>query len=190
MLYKFAKQLTKLLNFIMYRFEVSGLENIPNNGAFLLCGNHISAYDPIALIAISPRQLNCIAKKELFDNRFLGGFLKAIGVFPVNRGATDMNAYRHSINLLKDGKGLLIFSQGTRMKDFDNAKSGVAVFALKSGAPIVPVGITGPVRFRRKIRIRIGEPISMSKYEGQKMKTELVEEVMNTLAERITELLK
>ncbi|MCL1788155.1 MAG: 1-acyl-sn-glycerol-3-phosphate acyltransferase, partial [Defluviitaleaceae bacterium] len=103
--------------------------------------------------------------------------------------STDMNAYRETMKLLKNGEGMLIFSQGTRMNDFDNAKSGVAVFALKSGAPIVPVGITGPFKFRRKIKIRVGTPISMEKYQGEKVKTELVDEVMNTLAERITALL-
>ena len=190
MFYKFVRRLAIILNFIMYRFEVSGLENIPKNGAFLLCGNHISAYDPIALAGFSKRQLNFMAKMELFKFAPLGAFLKAVGGFPVNRGATDMNAYRHAMKLLKDGHGMLIFSQGTRMKDFDNAKAGVAVFALKSGAPIIPVGITGPFRFRKKIQIHVGKPISMEKYQGQKVKSERVDEVMNTLAERITALLR
>ena len=189
MLYSIAMRLAKILNAIMYRFEVTGQENIPKDGAFLLCGNHISAYDPIALATFSKRRLNFMAKQELFKNRIIGAFLRALGAYPVNRSTTDMNAYRHTIKLLKDGNALLIFSQGTRMKDFDNAKSGVAVFALKSGAPIVPVGITGPIRFRNKIKIRIGEPICMKKYEGQKVKTELIDEVMNTLSERITKLL-
>ncbi|MCL2285095.1 MAG: 1-acyl-sn-glycerol-3-phosphate acyltransferase [Firmicutes bacterium] len=190
MFYKFIRVIAILLCRVLYRFELSGFENIPKNGAFLLCGNHISAYDPIALAAFSKRQLRFMAKHTLFDFRPLGTFLRAMGAYPVNRTATDMNAYRHSMNLLKDGHGMLIFSQGTRMKDFENAKAGVAVFALKSGAPIIPVGITGPFRFRRKIRIHVGEPIYMEKYQGQKVKTELVDEVMNTLAERITGLLQ
>jgi len=190
MFYKFIRGVAIILSHILYRFEVSGLDNIPKSGAFILCGNHISAYDPIALAAFSKRQLRFMAKKELFKFRPLGMFLGALGVFPVDRKATDMQAYRNSIKALKDGYGFLIFSQGTRMKDFDNAKAGVAVFALKSGAPIIPVGITGPFRFRRKIHIHVGEPISMEKYSGEKIKSELVDEVMNTLAERITGLLK
>ena len=189
MLYKFIRWIAIIMSHIMYRFEVSGLENIPKNGAFILCGNHISAFDPIALAAFSKRQLHFMGKAELFKFRPLGAFLRALGAFPVNRKATDMNAYRQSIKVLNDGHGFLIFSQGTRMKDFDNAKGGVAVFALKTGAPIVPVGITGPFRFRRKIKIHIGKPISMEKYQGQRVKSELVDEVMNTLAARITALL-
>lgn len=190
MFYKCIKVIAIALCRIMYRFELSGFENIPKDGAFLLCGNHISAFDPIALAAFSKRQLRFMAKHTLFNFRPLGAFLRALGAYPVNRTATDMNAYRHSMNLLKEGHGMLIFSQGTRMKDFENAKAGVAVFALKSGAPIIPVGITGPFRFRGKIKIHVGTPISMENYQGQKVKTELVDEVMSTLAQRITELLK
>ena len=190
MFYKFVRIVAIIVTKILYRVEYSGRENIPKEGAFLLCGNHISAYDPIALAAISKRRLNFMAKQELFKFRPLGVFLSSIGVFPVNRKMADMKAYRHSMNLLKKGEGFLIFSQGTRMTDFDNAKSGVAVFALKSGAPIVPLGITGPFRFRGKIHIHIGKPILMDKYEGQKIRTELVDEVMATVAEEVTKLLR
>lgn len=190
MFYKFMRLVAILVSRIMYRFEVSGLENIPKTGAFILCGNHISAFDPIPLAAFSKRQLRIMAKQELFKFRPLGMFLRALGAFPVNRKTADMAAYRQTMNILKNGEGFLIFSQGTRMKDFENAKSGVAVFALKSGAPIIPVGITGPFRFRRKIHIHIGKAISMEAYQGQRVKSEQVEEVMDTLAKRITKLLR
>ena len=189
MFYRFFRVIAILLCRFMYRFEVTGMENIPKEGAFILCGNHISAFDPIALAAFSKRQLHVMGKEELFRFKPLAWFLSKLGAFPVKRGTTDMSAYRRAMQILKNGKGFLIFSQGTRMTDFDNAKSGVAVFALKSGACIVPVGITGPFKFRRKIRIHVGMPISMEKYEGQKVKAEVVDEVMSTLAEKITELL-
>ena len=189
MFYQTMRFIAKILTIIMYRKTVTGTANIPKEGAFLLCGNHISAYDPIILAAISKRPLRFMAKKELFGFRLLGAFLRAMGAFPVDRKAADMQAYRHSLALLKEGHGLLIFSQGTRMTEFDNAKSGVAVFALKSGAPIVPVGIVGPFRFRGKVQVHIGEPISMEKYQGQKVKSELVDEVMDTISRRVTALL-
>jgi len=189
MFYRFFRIIAVLLSHFMYRFEVTGMENIPKEGAFILCGNHISAYDPIALASFTKRQLHIISKEELFRFKPLGWFLRKLGAFPVKRGTTDMGAYRRAIQILNDGKGFLIFSQGTRMTDFDNAKSGVAVFALKSGAPIIPVGITGPFKFRRKIRIHAGPPILMDKYAGQKVKAELVDEVMATLTEKITALL-
>ena len=189
MFYKSMRVIAIILSHILYRFEVTGMENIPKKGAFILCGNHISAYDPIALASFAKRQLHVMGKAELFRFKPLGWFLSKLGAFPVNRGTTDMSAYRRTMEILKNGDGFLIFSQGTRMKDFDNAKSGVAVFALKSGAPIVPVGITGSFKFRKKIYINVGPPISMNKYEGQKVKSELVDEVMATLSQEITALL-
>jgi len=190
MFYRTIRGIAIALSHSLYRFEISGIENIPEEGAFILCGNHISMFDPIALAAFSKRQLTFMAKKELFKFPPLGAFLRALGAFPVDRGTTDMSAYRHTLKLLKEGNGFLIFSQGTRMKDFDNAKAGVAVFALKSNAPIIPVGITGPFRFRRTVQIHIGEPFLMEKYQGQKVKSELVDEVMSELSERIKPLLK
>jgi 1-acyl-sn-glycerol-3-phosphate acyltransferase len=97
-----------------------------------------------------------------------------------------MKAYRTTLDILKNGGGIVIFSQGTRMKDFDNAKGGVAVFALKSGAPIVPAGISGSYKLFSKVTVRYGEPILMDEYAGQKVKTELVENVMATVIERVS----
>ena len=75
------------------------------------------------------------------------------------------------------------------MKDFTGAKSGVAMFALKSGAPIIPAGITGPFKLFRKIIIRVGEPISMEPYAGKKVKTELIEELMGIVVKKVENLL-
>ena len=190
MFYQFIVLIATILAHLGFRYKVTGKENIPKDGAFLLCANHIHALDPVIVAVFSPRRLHFMGKKELFKRPAVRVFFQSLGAFPVDRGATDMQAYRKTMELLKNGKGLLIFSQGTRMKDFENAKSGVAVFALKSGAPIVPVGIRGSYRFMSKIHIHIGEPISMEKYKGQKVKSELVDEVMNVVTERILALTK
>jgi len=190
MFYKIVRGFLVFVAHVLYRIQITGRENIPKEGAFLLCGNHIHAFDGAVLAVASKRPLRFLSKQEIFKNRLFGWVLKKMGAFPINRGTADMQAYRHTINSLKEGHGLLIFSQGTRMKDFENAKSGVAVFALKTGAPIVPVGIKGTYKFRSKLRIQIGEPISMEEYAGQKIKTEIVDEVMGTLSDKITGLLK
>ena len=190
MFYQFVKVVATILARLGYRFKVTGQENIPKDGAFLLCANHIHAFDPVMMAVFSPRRLNFMGKKELFKNPAVRTFLQSVGGFPVDRGATDMQAYRKSMEILKNDKGLLIFSQGTRMEGFENAKGGVAMFALKSGAPIVPVGIRGSYRFLSKLYINIGKPISMEKYQGQKIKSELVDEVMNTVTTQIVDLCK
>ncbi|MCL1883190.1 MAG: 1-acyl-sn-glycerol-3-phosphate acyltransferase [Defluviitaleaceae bacterium] len=187
--FRITKVLAWLIGHVIYRFDVSGRENIPKEGAFLLCSNHIHAFDPIALAIFIKREPRFMAKKELFKPGFLNWFFRNYGAFPVDRKSpVDMKAYRTTLDLLKDGNGVVIFSQGTRMKDFDNAKGGVAVFALKSGAPIIPAGISGSYKPFTRLRVHYGEPIYMDKYAGQKVKTELVEEVMSTVVERVSSL--
>ena len=190
MFYKFIKLVAIIFLRFSFRFKVTGFENIPKEGAFLLCANHISALDPAVLAIFMKRQPRFMAKKELFQNGLLGWFLRKLGAFPVDRKTADMQAFRISLEVLKNGDGMIIFSQGTRMKEFENAKSGVALFALKSGAPIVPASIKGKYRFLSRLTIHVGEPISMDEHKGKKVKSELIEEVMQTVTKRISALLK
>jgi 1-acyl-sn-glycerol-3-phosphate acyltransferase len=187
--YKICKTLCRLAAPLIYRFEITGRENIPKEGAFLLSSNHIHALDAIALSIFIKRQPRFIAKKELFESRFCNWLFTNFGAYPVDRSATaDIKAYRTTLDLLKNNHGVMIFSQGTRMKEFENAKSGVAVFALKSGAPIIPAGVRGSYKFFSKIHIHYGEPIPMDEYAGQKVKTELVEKVMQDVVARVSAL--
>ena len=189
MFYRFAQAILWFLFRLVYRVRVTGRENIPREGAFLLCGNHIHWMDGPLLLAFTRRRLALMAKKELFKNRFLAWVFRRASVFPIDRQATaDMAAYRHALKSLESGMGMAIFSQGTRMKDFDNAKSGVALFALKSGAPIVPVGISSSYKFFARLNVKIGAPISMAPYAGRKVKADVLEEVMNEVIPRVTEL--
>jgi len=189
MVFRVCRFLSWIIGHIIYRFEVTGRENIPKEGAFLLCSNHIHSYDPIALSIFIKREPKFMAKKELFESKFGNWFFRNFGAYPVDRAAAaDLTAYRTTMDTLKNGNGVIIFSQGTRMKEFDNAKSGVAVFALKSGAPIIPVGIRGNYRLFSKIHVHYGEPISMDEYASERVKTELVEKVMATVIERVTAL--
>jgi len=186
MLYKVLRRVAIILGRILYRFNVTGQEHVPPTGKIIICANHISGMDCLLLAAFCKRQIFFMGKKELFEKPILGKVLKKVGAFPVDRSVTDMHAYRHTIDLLKDDKALGIFCQGTRAQDFDNVKGGVAVFALKSGASIVPVGIKGTYRLFTKMHLRFGPPISMEPYASQRVKTELVEEVMSKVVRRVT----
>jgi len=168
---------------------VTGQENIPKEGAFLLCSNHIHVFDPIALAIFMKRDPRFMAKKELFKRRFFGWFLRNFNAYPIDRHAkADLKAFRFTLDTLKDGHPVIIFSQGTRMKEFENAKSGVAVFALKANVPIVPAGIRGSFKFFSKVHVHYGEPISVDEFAGQKVKTETVEKVMETVVARVSKL--
>ena len=191
MFYRFAQGLLWFLFRLVFRVRVSGREHIPREGPFLLCGNHIHFLDGPLLLAFTRRRLALMAKKEIFRRRFFAWVLRRAGVFPIDRQATaDMAAYRFALKSLESGLGMAIFSQGTRMKDFDNAKSGVAMFALKSGAPIVPVGISGTYKVFSRLNVKIGPPISMASYHGRKVKAVVLEEVMNEVIPRVSELAK
>jgi len=188
MLYRFAVRLIRIFAHVFYRFEVTGREHVPDEGAVILCSNHIHTFDCLLLAIFTKRQIFYMAKKELFENRLIGALLRRVGAFPVDRGNTDLKAFRHTMEVLKSGKALGIFSQGTRTQDFDNVKSGVGMFALKSGAPIVPVGIKGTYRIFSRVRLSFGPLISMEQYQGRKVKSDLIEEVMADVVSKVSEL--
>jgi len=190
MFYRFARRVAIIFGRILYRFKVTGKEHVPQEGAVIICSNHIHGLDALALAMFCKRQIFYMGKKELFEGWFLGPILRKLEAFPVDRGAADLNAYRHTIQLLKDEKALGIFSQGTRTQDFDNVKGGVAVFALKSNAPVVPVGIRGNYRPFSKMHINFGPPISMEKYQGRKIKSDLVDEVMAEIVDSVSTLIQ
>ena len=189
MFYRLIRCLACIFGRILYRLRVTGTEYIPKEGAFILAGNHIHSYDPILLAIFNKRQVYFMGKRELFDRRFFGKFLRKLGAFPVDRQGTDIEAYRTTMAYLTKGKPVAIFSQGTRTSKFTNAKGGVAVFALKAKVSIVPVGISGSYKFFSKMYVNFGPPMSVEAYTGQKIKTELVDTVMNDLIPRIESLL-
>jgi len=190
LLYRFVRRLVKIIGHILYRFRVTGREHIPQTGAVILCCNHIHVLDCLLLVIFVKRQIFFMGKMELFKNPILGALLKRVGAFPVDRGTTDLKAYRHTMEVLKDGKALGIFSQGTRTQEFDNVKGGVGVFALKSGAPIVPVGIKGTYRLFSKMHLNFGPPISMEPFRDRKVKSDLIEEVMADVIDKVSALAK
>ena len=151
-----------------YLNPAKGLENLPEDGAFVLCANHLSGLDPICISARLPGKINLafLAKKELFENKFLKLLIDALGAIPVDRGGADIAAIRASIQALKDGKCLLIFPQGTRSKDNTPTPmlSGASMIALRGGVPVIPCYIDGPYKLFRRIEIRFGEPLDFSDF--------------------------
>ncbi|MDR1665255.1 MAG: 1-acyl-sn-glycerol-3-phosphate acyltransferase [Clostridiales bacterium] len=181
MFYRFAKAVMWLLTRVLYRVKSSGAENLPESGGFVLCSNHIKAMDPILLATSIKRRVYFMGKKELFENKLGDMFFRGLGGFPVDRKAADIRSYKKAVEILSEGNGLLVFSQGTRSEGLSGAKNGAAMFALKAGVPVVPAGISGEYRFFRKTRIRFGAPLTLEKYAGMKIKTD----TLNTITEEI-----
>ena len=126
-------------------FQVFGVENIPPTGALIVAPNHVSVLDPPALGSASNRRLQFMAKDELFAHWFLGPMTTSVGGFPIKRGENDSEAIRKTLSLLEEGAAMLIFPEGTRGDGVTLGPMvrGVAMFAKKSGAPILPVGVVG-----------------------------------------------
>ncbi len=148
------------------RVRVINASNEPLEGNFVLVCNHTAAADPIVICSTMKSQVRFMAKKELFKIPILGWFFNEVGCYPVNRGGSDVNALRTTINLLREGSSVGIFPQGTREPCIDPAdahvKSGVGLIVAKSGADVLPVCIkskSGKTQFFKKNYLVIGKLI-------------------------------
>lgn len=188
--YTFARGLVKIYYKFAFRMDIQGEENIPLEGGVVLCCNHMSNLDPTTMAGFVRRPVRYIAKKELFEKRWSAKLLSALGAFPVDRQTTDMKALKTAIKLLKNGEALGIFAEGTRVKEGEAkaAKAGVALFALKGEAPIVPICISSKYKFRSVVHIRYGKPIYLDEYKGQKVTTEMMEEITEKVMEKVREM--
>jgi 1-acyl-sn-glycerol-3-phosphate acyltransferase len=171
--------LTRLLLAALTRVRVEGaLASIPRHGPLIIAANHASNLDPVVIGAhVLPRlgrRIQWMGKKELFSWPIVGVVARQGGVHPVDRGSADVEAFRLASRILDEGHLLLVFPEGTRSHDgaLGPARDGVAVLALRSGAPIVPVGIAGSYgvwpRGQRlphpggRVTVRIGSPFRLA----------------------------
>lgn len=184
MFYNVMAGLVKIFLFPFYRIKVFGKENIPEGKDIIVCANHWSNLDPFFLAISLPIKFNFMAKKELFEIPVLRGILKKAGVFPVDRQGSDIKSLRHAMSVIKDGKTLGIFPEGTRVKEVnrENMHEGVGFIALKSNADILPVEIITSYRLFSKVEIHVKEPIKIETYSGLKNK-----EAMNRISDDVFE---
>jgi 1-acyl-sn-glycerol-3-phosphate acyltransferase len=141
----------------------------------ILAANHRSFLDPFVIGTLLRRPVYYVAKKELFERRWQAWILNALGAFPVDRGASDEEMNRTARAILERGDCVVIFPEGTRVRPgpLGSAKRGVGRLALQTGAPVVPVAVTGTEAVRRgwrirphKVRIRCGRPLTFPHVEA------------------------
>ena len=177
---------------VVYRVEIKGLENIPKDGALIFCGNHRTYLDPPLMVATAKRHVRFLAKEELYENKFLAFLGWAFEAIPVKRDEKDVAAIKKSLKDLKEGKCIALFPEGTRngLEKGEKVKDGVAFFAVRSGAKVIPCGIKGGTKEHRKMTITYGKPLDYHEYKAQVKDKEVLEKVTNEIMENIIELAK
>lgn len=146
-MFYFLNRLFCILVFkLLFRIQAYGREHIPRKGGFILASNHVSFLDPIAVGIACPRQLNFMARHDLFSHRFFGWLIYSVGSFPVKRNTADRSALKEAIRRLEDGKGLLLFPEGRRAQESNTAdgpQAGIGFLAAKAGVPVIPAFVKG-----------------------------------------------
>jgi 1-acyl-sn-glycerol-3-phosphate acyltransferase len=196
-LYKLTKLIVNLVFLIYFRRRVYGRENIPRRGGCLIATNHVSYADPLLVGAACPRPVHFMAKAELFRVPILRAILPCINAFPVNRGAADRQAIKKSLALLENGEIVGVFPEGTRNRGSEMLPlhGGAAMFALKTGVPVIPAAVWGTGRIDGpwhlpkpvQIGIRFGPPIHLPHVE--QVKKENVVEASRIIMDSIKKLL-
>ena len=172
---------------IMHRVKIEGQENIPMDEPLIYCGNHRTYLDPPLIVVTAKRHVRFMAKIELKKNPFFA-FLGVVfdGIY-VNRDSKDITAIKTVLKALKNGECVALFPEGTRngLEKGEKVKDGAAFFALRSGAKVMPVGISGGTGKFDKVTIRYGKPIDFSGYDKddkdvlEKMTDEIMKNIMN-----------
>jgi 1-acyl-sn-glycerol-3-phosphate acyltransferase len=189
---------------LIYRPVVLGVDNVPRNGPLIIAANHRAAVDTAAIALTAGRPVSFLGKAEYFvgrgvRGRALASFLRALGYVPVDRAnaKAGLAALRAARGVLDAGGAFAIYPEGTRSLDgrLHRGHTGVATLALATGAPVVPVALTGtervqPIgkRFPRvhRVTVRFGEPLDFARYEGlgssSVIRRAVTDEIMDAIA--------
>jgi 1-acyl-sn-glycerol-3-phosphate acyltransferase len=130
---------------ILFRLRCRGRHEIPREGSVLVCANHQSIMDPVLVGAVSPRRLNYLARRTLFQNRFFGWLITFLDAIPIDRDGMGIQGLKETLRRLKRGEMVLIFPEGTRSSDgeMQPLKPGFYAVARRSGASLLPVAVDG-----------------------------------------------
>ncbi len=195
-LYRFLYPIVNWLVRVLARVTVTGAEHMPRSGGVLLVSNHLTSYDPMIVGMNFKRILRFMAKIELYRNPARAWFVTQLQAFPIRRGEADRAALRYAEELLKDGRVVAIFPEGHRSRNaaMQAGQPGIALLARRTGAPILPVAITGTEHFlpralprwrpwrRPALTITVGAPFTLPPHAGRADYTALIDLIMSRVA--------
>ncbi|MFJ4715306.1 lysophospholipid acyltransferase family protein [Streptomyces sp. NPDC088785] len=191
---------------LMFRPRIEGLEHVPDEGAAIVAGNHLSFSDHFLMPAILKRRITFLAKAEYFTGpgvkgRLTAAFFRSAGQIPVDRSGKEAGqaAIREGLGVLGRGELLGIYPEGTRSHDgrLYKGKVGVAAMALKAGVPVVPCAMIGTFEAQppgqkipsmRRITIRFGRPLDFARYAGMADEKVILRAVTDEIMYAILEL--
>ncbi len=178
---------------LLFGFRVVGREYVPPEGPVIIASNHISYCDPPLVGSGVPREVYFLAKEELFRNRLFAWLIRRYNAIPLKRAVGDVGAVKKAVELLRQGRAVLMFPEGTRSLSgrFLRPKPGVGMISILTCSPVVPTYVRGTNRLwnallrRSRLEVRFGEPIYPKIIDGQRDSKEryqaLSEEVMRRI---------
>ena len=183
-MYWFIKAIVKPTMLALYKIRVEGLENVPRKGASIIAANHVSFLDSFFIpLVIKRRKMTYLAKADYFKSWKTSWFFKSVGQISCERagGSRSQQSLEIALDVLKEGKLLGIYPEGTRSPDGNlyRGRTGVARLALQSGARVIPVGLVGTdkvmpkaaklprLRGKIEVTVRFGKPLDFSRYAGR-----------------------
>ena len=177
-------------------WTVVGKENVPLKGRLIVVPNHVSNADPSMVATALPRSIKFLAKDSLFRHPISRWFFNSYGAYPLKRASIDVGAYRWARKVLAAEQALVLFPEGKRGVDgLGPGLPGVTRLALATGAPLLPVGITGTAHlgpFYRvlyptgRIAVTIGKPFKLQATDGSIDKESVArftEQIMRSIAD-------
>ncbi|WIG59236.1 MAG: Acyl-CoA:1-acyl-sn-glycerol-3-phosphate acyltransferase [Ktedonobacterales bacterium] len=195
LIYYLVRTFARLIIPLLARLRTEGIENIPRTGPVILAVNHIHWSDiPLASLRV-PRITHYMAKIELFNKPVLGGLIRFLGAFPVRRGEGDREALRTAERLLAENKCFVIFPEGHRSESgaLIQAHPGAGYIAMRTGAPIIAVAITGTKQLFKgrygpwapRVTIRYSKPFTVGQTPGMRPRDSMAlatDEIMRRIA--------
>jgi 1-acyl-sn-glycerol-3-phosphate acyltransferase len=182
---------------------LTGLENVPKGGPFIVASNHLSFLDSVIIQALMPRGVGFFAKAEYFTGKGVKGklmksFFEGVGSIPVERGeqAASVAALKTLLDILEEGRGVGIYPEGTRSRDglLYRGRTGVGWLTLTTGAPVIPVGLEGTEKLQpagrnwvkpQHFSMRVGEPLYFDKLgpdHSLPVRREATDKIMDAIA--------
>ncbi len=172
------KALARLVFNVLGKVKLTGFENIPHSGAYVVAVNHISIFDPPLALAFWPTLLEAIGAVDVFDRPVQGDLLRLYGTIPVHRGEIDRELIEAILARLRSGCQVMIAPEGGRshVVAMRRAKPGIGYILSEAQVPVIPVGIVGTtgdflkngLRLRRPpLELRVGQPFTLPPVTGR-----------------------